>query len=247
MKLSVVCLSMFLMLNLFNAARADEHSGVTLVSTELLSGLLEKTDGGVEGIYPEFFAQAAQKADVTLNYRIVPWSRAVYKTERSEHYLLFPLTRTRDREERFNWLAKLWEIPICFLAMSKPINSFQEAKRLEGIMVWRGSSHKQKLMELGFTNLIPFDNPRLVKGVLAKRANVAWYTPCNEGEALGRSFNLEREIIIGEAVDYETVWLAGGTDYQASEEKQRFLNAVTELAAEDALKQKILIGTKALE
>ena len=244
MRTKFLCIALFLMLSITSVVRAGNHSEVTLVSTELMSGLLEQTDQGVEGIYPDFFAQAADKADVRLNYRIVPWSRAVLETEKSADYLLFPLTRTTEREPRFNWLAKLWEVPICFLTVTRPINSYEEAKKLEGIMVWRGSSHQQRLKELGFTNLVPFDDPRLVEGVLAKRTNAAWYTPCNEGLSLCESFNLKHDIIIGEAVDNETVWLAGGNHYLSTEEKQRFIKAVSELAPEGALRRKILMEDK---
>ncbi|WP_415892408.1 hypothetical protein ACMXYN_14295 [Neptuniibacter sp. PT8_73] len=241
MKIRTLCLSLFLILNVNNSAWADDHSGVTLVSTELMSGLLEKTENGVEGIYPDFFAQAASKAEVTIDYRIVPWSRAVLETEKSKEYLLFPLTRTTEREERFSWLAKLWEVPICFISSTQPMNSFEEAKRAEGIMVWRGSSHQQKLVELGFANLIHFDDPRLVKRVLSRRDNVAWYTPCNEGLSLFGPFNAEHPIIIGKVVDNEEVWLAGGHNYLSSDERQRFLNAVSELAPEGTLRRRILI------
>ncbi|WP_415882275.1 hypothetical protein [Neptuniibacter sp. QD34_54] len=241
MKIRTFCLSLFLLLNVNTAAWADNHSEVTLISTELMSGLLEKTEVGVEGIYPDFFAQAADNAGVVLKYRIVPWSRAVLETEKSKEYLLFPLTRTTEREERFSWLAKLWEVPICFLSVTQPINSFEEARRLEGIMVWRGSSHQQKLVELGFGNLIAFDDPRLVKRVVKKRKNVAWYSPCNEALSLFGSFNAEHAIIIGKVVDNEEVWLAGGHNYLSTDERQRFLNAVSELAPEGTLRRRILI------
>ncbi|WP_415885659.1 hypothetical protein ACMXYO_13740 [Neptuniibacter sp. QD37_6] len=241
MKIRTLFLSMFLLLNVNNPAWADNHSGVTLISTELMSGLLEKREGMIEGIYPDFFAQAASKAGVTIDYRIVPWSRAVLETEKSKKYLLFPFTRTSEREERFSWLAKLWEVPICFISSTRPMNSFEEAKLAEGIMVWRGSSHQQKLVELGFANLIPFDDPRLVKRVLSRRDNVAWYTPCNEGLSLLGMFNAEQPIIIGKVVDHEEVWLAGGKHYLSTDERQRFLDAVGELAPEGTLRRRILI------
>lgn len=227
----------FLSIFAFSLGRADTVAQLTLVSTELRAGLLVGQGETAEGVYPQFFAEAAKRANVKIRFRVVPWSRAILETEKSSNYMLFPLTRNAIREPRFSWLSILWEVPICFISINRKVDSFAEAATLEGILVWRGSSHQQKLIEEGLTNIVTFDNPGLIMGILKKRVNTAWYGPCNEGRKFTDEADIETKVIVGKRVDSETLWLAGGKAFIYTDTHKRFLAAVNHLYREGFLGQ----------
>lgn len=234
-KLSLSVLLLLVIIIVLPVQASNTKPVVTLVSTELGKGLLEDDYLGVHGIYPRFFAKAAERAGVVLEYRIVPWSRAVIEAEKSSNYLLFPLTRMGSREKRFSWLEPLRKTPICFISLNTPINSYQQAKALKRVLVWNGSSHQQLLYERSFTNILAFKDPRIVAEVLRQRPNSAWYAPCHEGLALLTHADLLETLRQGEIVDNEVVWLVGGKNYVTSSARQRFLQAVDELNKEGML------------
>lgn len=63
-------------------------NAVHLISTELSGGQLEIKDGKYVGSFAAFFSEASKRSGVPIEYRIVPWVRAVKETERSDNLLL---------------------------------------------------------------------------------------------------------------------------------------------------------------
>lgn len=98
MKVSFLFMIIFFATSL-NALGADNN--IHLISTELTRGQLEQKDGKYIGSYAAFFSKASKRSGVQIDYRIVPWTRAVKETERSDNLLLFPFSRTQERENRF--------------------------------------------------------------------------------------------------------------------------------------------------
>lgn len=65
----------------------------------------------------EYFGSAYKKIDaifkiVGLNYSIqsVPWKRALQQLDQHSNLLIYPLSRNKEREEKFIWIAPLYNL-----------------------------------------------------------------------------------------------------------------------------------------
>jgi len=182
---------------------------VHLVSTEIKGGQLESKDGKYVGAYATFFDKAATQSGTKIDYRLVPWVRAVKETEHADNLLLFPFTRTPERENRFTWLVKLNEDPLCFASQKGPINSIDAARKLKRVLVWRGSSNQTYLEKLGFENLILVSSMKKAVHILKSDPNAAVYVTCEQAKSYLLSESPNNVFKVGAPVSSEIMWLVG--------------------------------------
>ncbi len=208
---------------------------IRLISTEMSAGLLNLENNRAEGIYPDLFREAAERANVNIEFRVVPWLRAIAEAKKSHDYLLFPLTRTIERERFFSWQGLLRKDPLCFIALSGTVNSLEHAKGLKRILVWAQTSHQTFLEEQGFTNLVPISDEAQAVDVLSKRYSSAWYTSCLEDSAFPNHPDIKRAAVLGNVVAYETIWIAGGSNFKPTKESERFMVELSRLYNEGRL------------
>lgn len=110
------------------------HSGALV---EIVNELLKRTahDGKVE---------------------FVPWQRAIFLTDTMPRTLIFPLSRSPERELKYRWLARLHQEHFLFLALASSsfdLNAPATVKQRR-IGVLRGSHAMTILKELGYRNLV---------------------------------------------------------------------------------------------
>lgn len=188
----------------------SDDNQVHLISTEISGGQLEIKDGKYVGAYPVFFERAASQSATKIKYRIVPWARAVRETERSDKFLLFPFTRTPEREKQFTWLVKLNEDPMCFASVSEPANTIAAARELKRVIVWRGTSNQAFLEKQGFQNLIIVSSMEKIRRILKTAPKAAWYTVCEQAKTFPDPAKSDIALKIGDPVSSEVMWLVGG-------------------------------------
>lgn len=208
---------------------------IRLISTEMSAGLLSLENNKAEGIYPDFFREAAKRANVDIEFRVVPWLRAIAETKKSHNYLVFPLTRTIERERFFSWQGVLRKDPLCFITLSGTVNSLQHAKGLKRILVWAQTSHQTFLEEQGFTNLVPISDEEQAVDVLSKRYSSAWYTSCVEDLPFPNHPDIKSAAVQGKVVAYETIWVAGGSHFKSTAASERFMAELNRLYNEGRL------------
>ena len=216
------------------SARAAD-TGVPLISTELLGGQLEREGGEIVGAYAEFFRQASTQSGVPVDYRIVPWVRAMKETENSDDLLLFPFTRTAERENRYSWIAPLKEDPMCFASVGTPVDNLEDARDLKRVVVWRGTSHQAFLEEQGFENLILVANEKRVIQILNGAHDAAWYWLCDNAQSYLDPDKSDITVKVGASVASETTWLAGGKSFKRTPAIDKFAKAVEALHEEKLL------------
>jgi len=70
--------------------------------------------GVPHGLAQDLAVAMAQRLGRPTQVTYLPWARAVRTVEQGDHYGIFPLARTPDREARFRWLvplmAALWPL-----------------------------------------------------------------------------------------------------------------------------------------
>jgi len=75
--------------------------------TENLPPLNYQGDQGVQGFSVELLRLMAARAGLQLDLQVLPWPRAVQLAETTGDSVLFSLTRTAEREARFQWVGPI--------------------------------------------------------------------------------------------------------------------------------------------
>lgn len=89
-------------------AVAAAGDGTLLGITENLPPLNYLDDsGGVQGFSVELLRLIAAQAGLKLTLEVLPWQRAMQAAESSVNSVLFSLTRTPERESRFQWVGPI--------------------------------------------------------------------------------------------------------------------------------------------
>ncbi|MBL6933410.1 MAG: hypothetical protein ISR45_10715 [Rhodospirillales bacterium] len=202
---------------------------IHLISAENPGGLLEIKNDDVVGAYPTFFGEASNRSGVSIDYRIVPWMRAVKETEHSDNLLLFPFTRNEERENRFNWITPLKDEPICFSSVNAGVDTLEDARKLKRVLVWRGSSHESFLEKNGFGNLITVANVDKVIQILKASPDAAWFSACDQLHFLFDQESYGISAKVGTPVTNEAIWLVSGKSLVPKPELNKFVQAIDTL------------------
>ncbi|MBL6946550.1 MAG: transporter substrate-binding domain-containing protein [Rhodospirillales bacterium] len=231
--------SLFVVLSVFGAppSALSAEDSIHLISAEISGGLLEKRGNEVVGAYADFFREASARSGVPIDFRIVPWARAIKETERSDNMLLFPFTRTAERENRFNWITPLKEDPMCFASVGAKIDSLEDARKLKRILVWRGASHLAYLKKLGFENLIVVGKTAKVMQILKASPDAAWYWVCDQAQLLLDKGEFNVPFKIGAPVASEAVWLVGSKSFAPAPQFNKFVQAIEALRGEKLMEK----------
>jgi polar amino acid transport system substrate-binding protein len=75
--------------------------------TENLPPLNYEDEQGPQGFSVELLRLMAARAGVRLELQVLPWQRAVQLAEAEADSVLFSLTRTPERETRFQWVGPI--------------------------------------------------------------------------------------------------------------------------------------------
>jgi polar amino acid transport system substrate-binding protein len=70
-----------------------------------------RQQGKVVGIAADLLRAACEEARLDCAFEVLPWARAYQTAKRTPGTLVFPTTRTIEREADFRWLGPLGELP----------------------------------------------------------------------------------------------------------------------------------------
>lgn len=167
------------------------------------------------GVGLEIMRLVAKRAGITLEERFLPWKRAVRTVELSEDGIIIPFGQTPNRERRFRWIGKLYDLQFGFVSFDQGVDSFDQARGLKRIGVWRGSSMEEELRDNGFKNLVAVSDASALLRMLAKDRIVAWYGSLQE--AAYQLFAIEQvnqaKVRFGKVLNSYPAWLASGPKF----------------------------------
>ncbi len=108
--------------------------------------------------------------------KIIPWARAYRTALDDPNVVLFAMTQTPEREQLFKMIGPIALGKKTFYAKKGSgitISSFEDAKQLNAIGVYRDTAAEQILKQEGFTNLDIVSSPiQNVKKLMAGRIDV---------------------------------------------------------------------------
>lgn len=115
------------------------------------------TPEGPRGFAQELVAAMAQRLGRRAEVRYMPWARAVRMVAQGDHFGVFPLARTPDREARFQWLVPLMAVRYGLYTLATPANEGRlglAQRRRQRIGVLRGSPIVANLRAEGFESIV---------------------------------------------------------------------------------------------
>jgi len=131
------------------------HAGLRILTTHLPPYVIEH-DAAAPGALHELVQAILARAEVDARIVFVPWKRAVHETTTLARTAVFPLTRTPDREQSFQWLAELYREEFVFLALRNGRFDWHAPLGMTAmrIGILRGSGQIPVLRAMGFKRIV---------------------------------------------------------------------------------------------
>ena len=133
------------------------------ILTENLPPLNYVKDGALVGPSVEIVKEIQRRIGSTEEIQVYPWARAYKIALEEENVMLFSVSHTPYRENKFKWvgpLATKRDILVAKKGTNLVINSLEDAKKVRRIGVLRNDTKEEYLEMQGFTNLEPVSDER---------------------------------------------------------------------------------------
>ncbi|ABC32106.1 ABC-type amino acid transport/signal transduction systems, periplasmic component/domain [Hahella chejuensis KCTC 2396] len=136
-------LTLFLLLLLSVTTAADHDVVFYLEDEPIYTSKSIQSPGFLMEVVGEM--NKLMKLKVSANF--LPWNRAQYMAIKTPNAVIFPLSRTKDREANYTWICKVFDVPVMFITKEgrPPINDFHTAREMRGIGVIIGTPQEEML------------------------------------------------------------------------------------------------------
>jgi polar amino acid transport system substrate-binding protein len=163
------------------------------------------------GLVGDVLLEALHRAGFEGEFLFVPWRRGQSEVERGEDLLIIPFSRIADREERYTWIAPIFELERTFATLGEAIDSIDQAKALKKvILVGMGSAQEELLSDNGIDKA---HRPSQVIGnseieMLTSGRVDAWFNSTAETLWKWKVAGEKRKLTIGKPVSKDTSYVA---------------------------------------
>ena len=134
------------------------------ILTENLPPLNYVDTGVLVGPSVEIVKEIQKKVGSLEPIQVYPWSRAYKMAEEEKNVVLFGMTYTKVRQDKFKWvgpLATKRDILVAKKDSGITIDSLEDAKKVKGIGTLLDDTRGRLLASHGFTNLEPVSDEQL--------------------------------------------------------------------------------------
>ena len=149
------------------------------ILTENLPPLNYLKDGVLVGPSVEIVKEIQRRVGSHEQIKVYPWARAYKMALEDENVVLFSMTYTKVRHEKFKWigpLAKKRDILVAKKGSGIKINCLEDAKKVKRIGTLRDDTRERLLKRHGFTNLEPVsDEQKNAKKLVLGRIDLWTY------------------------------------------------------------------------
>lgn len=165
------------------------------------------------GILIELVLEMSKYLDISPEVKFLPWKRAQINTIKTPNAIIFPLTRTADRESKYNWVCKLFDVPVMFINKqgSPKINTVKDARALSKIATVIGSAQGSKIMEFNLQDVIKVKGALLYSLLNSGRID-AIYSAQPEAVYAWKKENYEGRLQYGATQQVLPLWIASSKD-----------------------------------
>ena len=146
---------LFSLLLLPNAARATVSANLRVLAEP--NGCAVRTvNGELDGWAVDIVHELMHHTHCRAHIEPMPWARAYAIALDKPDVVLFPATRTEERDPLFHWVGPIFRVHWCFLARKGSgivIHSLDDARKVGSIGTYIGDARDRYLTAQGFTNL----------------------------------------------------------------------------------------------
>lgn len=178
--------------------------------------------------------------DVREKPLMLPWTRA-YKdiTSRSDR-LMLQMSRSPEREDLFEWITQTTHLSFAFVTSVLPVlDTLEEARKVQTIVVYRGSRLEKFLRSNGFNKTLVLANNSENSARLLDAGRVkAWYASVDEVLWLHKNAVMKKKPLIGKPVLSVPVWAVGSRGMPS--ETQAMVRSELELMKTDGTLSRLL-------
>ncbi len=108
---------------IIDAAEVDNTPDVILISSNNPPYVYRNDQGKIVGESLEHITEILDKAGVTYRLQMAPWLRVMETARTNSNVLLYPLSRTPEREKNFHWLVPIHKIHLNLYAIKGTVKA----------------------------------------------------------------------------------------------------------------------------
>jgi polar amino acid transport system substrate-binding protein len=123
---------------------------------------------GDKGLLYDIVEEIKKLVGVSAPTEFLLWNDASKLAQTDSNVVIFPLTRTEQREKNFRWMPKIFDLKRSFASLpgTPAVNTPEDAKKLAAVGVLERSASLTFLKEYGLTNIIEFpSNSAMIKSL----------------------------------------------------------------------------------
>ncbi|MDO8438931.1 MAG: ABC transporter substrate-binding protein [Telluria sp.] len=219
-------------------AETSTRKPLRIFTSHLPPWVIER--GTAHGAAQELVLELMRRVHRQPGIEFVPWRRAQLLATSTPGTAIFPLTRQPDREQRFRWLAPLYEENYVFLTARKSRFDVMRigAMKNSRIASLRGGAQIATLQELGFKRVVEASSINEVhRFLLGGMADASF----GEHIIIMNSLRTRGEVdhfVLSPPVRTTVAWLAGSLDFDEAQTRQ--LNATMAEMVADGTHKRVL-------
>lgn len=173
------------------------------------------------GFLVELVEQMALRTQRPVKVEFFPWARAVSIALGEQRCAVLPLTRTPEREAKFQWLVKLYQQRFAFITPSskKSINTVDDARKLK-IVVLRGSPNVAQLLnhQIDASNIVEESSvDMMLKDLDTGIVDAIYGGDVINMETVRSSGRKVQEYRVGLVLESGDIWLAASGGFTSTE------------------------------
>lgn len=201
-----------LLLALLSSLAHAKDNGYTLLSSELAPWSISNESG----IFIDIIREIENRIAGTAELHILPWARAQDMTKHGTSSIIFPMTRIKEREETYIWIAKVVPTRLAFCS-TRDIPLDLESARDYSVLVHDHAPPAIYLEGKGFNKLhyMPTGVGTIPKMLEEGRIDV-WFSEVNLIRYSVIGTKLEGKLHCGPIIQEKWMYLAGSKNLPPS-------------------------------
>ncbi|MCP4160795.1 MAG: amino acid ABC transporter substrate-binding protein [Deltaproteobacteria bacterium] len=136
--------------------------------------------GIIKGLSVDFVKEIQKRVNDKTKIKILPGSRLIKLSLTKKNYVVFSLSRTKAREDKYHWISLVMRKPLVMFAKKGSnlnIKNLNDAKKVKSIGVMRRSVQHDFLTNNNFKNIQPVTSHDLnLKKIMAGRITLTYHS-----------------------------------------------------------------------
>lgn len=183
---------------------------VARVVTADFAPLTDNSSPDKKGFLHDLVKEMLKLQNIAKPIEFMAWSDAVKITDTTKDVIVFPMTRTSQRESKYQWIVKILDMDRSFAGKpgSAAVSTPEAAKALKAVGTTANSASLTFLKEKGLTNIVEFPSSRdLMKALLDGQVD-AVYQPLPFTKADWKAVGGKGALVVGEPQERSAAYLA---------------------------------------